>query len=144
MVVLTGTATIRFGVADIDPDLEKNTWGNAREDGGVEIEAHAGDAFIVPAGVSHKTHNTSPPEPFALLTPGLDQKEDKHGALAGIELKGFTMLGSYPLKGGGELDSIKGGNIDKEVLRRVWNIPKPEMDPLLGSSDQGLVGLWRE
>ena len=142
MAVLSGTATIRFGVADTDEDLEKSTWGNAREAGGVEIEARAGDAFLVPAGVSHKTHNTSPAQPFALLTPGLDKEKDKHGALAGIELTGFTMIGSYP-NDGGTLDSQRGGTFDASYLRQVWNTANPGMDPLLGDSIQGLVGQWQ-
>lgn len=58
MAVLSGTAMIRSDVADTNADMEKNTHGSAWEDGGIELEAEAGDVFIVPAGVSHKTCNT--------------------------------------------------------------------------------------
>jgi uncharacterized protein YjlB len=50
MAVLSGEATIRFGVADTDNDLDRNTYGDGKEDGGVELHAKAGDVFIIPAG----------------------------------------------------------------------------------------------
>lgn len=66
MVVLTGTATIRFGVADISDDAS----GTSKEEGGIYLEASAGDVFVLPAGTAHKTFDTLPEAPLKLLTPG--------------------------------------------------------------------------
>ena len=107
--------------------------------------AHAGDAFVIPAGVSHKTHNTTPAAPFSLLTPGYGRgivAEDKKAALAQIELSGFTMIGAYP-KNCGNWDFSVGGE-DEKNLSSVWNVSKPDKDPLLGGLSEGLVGLWKD
>ncbi|CAI0642646.1 unnamed protein product [Colletotrichum noveboracense] len=145
MAVLSGSATIRFGVADTSLDMKENTCGRDRETGGVELEAHEGDVFVLPAGTAHKTFNTKPEASFTLLTPG-----DGHhiaGPDIGKALKetqdritGFTMIGAYP-KGGGYWDSCKGGE-HHGVYEKVWAVPKPERDPVLGSSNDGLQGLW--
>ncbi|RMZ79622.1 hypothetical protein DV737_g3340, partial [Chaetothyriales sp. CBS 132003] len=143
MVVLSGSATIRFGVADTDPDLQMNTYGAAQEDGGIEIAAHPGDVFVIPAGVAHKTHDTTPVAPFKLLTPG-----SGHGieapvvreALDKIELDGFTMIGAYPCDGGA-WDFAEGGEHSGNY-DQVWSVPKPERDPVMGS-DGGLTALWK-
>ncbi|KAI1652391.1 hypothetical protein F4813DRAFT_378138 [Daldinia decipiens] len=143
MVVLSGRATIRFGVADTDPDLDKNTWGGAKEEGGIEVTASIGDVFIIPAGVAHKTYNTSPSAEFSLLSPG-----DGHGipgpnareCLANILVSGFTMVGAYPKNCGHWDFSI--GEEDVGDFETSWNIPKPEKDPFLGDSEDGIVGQW--
>ncbi|KAF3055978.1 hypothetical protein GL218_06832 [Daldinia childiae] len=143
MVVLSGRATIRFGVADTDPDLDKNTWGGAKEEGGIEVTASIGDVFIIPAGVAHKTYNTSPSAEFSLLSPG-----DGHGipgpnareSLANVRLSGFTMMGAYP-KNCGYWDFSIGGE-DVRDFEASWNIPKPGKDPFLGDSRDGIVGHW--
>ncbi|KAJ9310351.1 hypothetical protein DTO217A2_130 [Paecilomyces variotii] len=145
MVVLTGTATIRFGVADTDPDLHQSTWGGAKEDGGVEINAKAGDAFVIPAGVAHKTHNTSPAASFALLTPGKGrgvEASDVKEALSKIELTGFTMMGAYP-KNCGHWDVAVGGD-DVGNFEAIWTVAKPDKDPVLGDSPDGLAGQWKD
>lgn len=144
MAVLSGSATIRFGVADTDPDLEASTHGGAKEDGGVEIHAEAGDVFILPAGTAHKTHDTSPAAEFALLTPGNSngvEAEDPVAALREIKLSGFTMLGAYP--DGRRWDYATGGE-DAGHYESVWGVPRPELDPVLGRDQEGLCGLWRE
>ncbi|GAB7364552.1 hypothetical protein MBLNU230_g5359t1 [Neophaeotheca triangularis] len=148
MTVLSGTATIRFGVADLSPDMEANTHGTRGQDyeaGGVEIAAKAGDVFLIPAGVSHKTYDTSPPASFALVSPG-----DGHGLgctsdaeadekLGAVRLEGFCMLGSYPE--GADWDSCNGGeHRGREGV--VWDVPRPELDPVLGESRDGINGLW--
>lgn len=145
MTVLTGSARIRFGVADTTDDLEESTNGNGKEQGGIEVNAEAGDVFILPAGTAHKTFLTKPEAEFKLLTPGGahqigDEGQDARKVLAEIELDGFTMLGAYPM-GGGEWDFAVGGENAGE-FEKVWNVPKPARDPVLGTAKDGVVGLW--
>ncbi|KAK0945427.1 hypothetical protein LTR29_003032 [Friedmanniomyces endolithicus] len=142
MAVLSGSATIRFGVADTSDDLEASTHSIAHEDGGVEVQAKAGDVFLIPAGVSHKTHHTSPPAEFKLLTPGNGHHiaaEDPRQALVETELSGFTMMGAYPK--GSAWDSCLGGEHSQQ-MEKVWGVAKPERDPVLGDGVDGLCGLW--
>lgn len=144
MAVLSGTATIRFGVADTSLDMDENTYGSAREDGGIEIEARAGDVFILPAGTAHKTYNTQPKANFTLLSPGDGHhiaSEDARAALESVELSGFTMIGAYP-EGSSFWDSLKGGEKEADEFKTVWSVPKPEKDPVLGESRDGLVEQW--
>lgn len=143
MAVLTGSARIRFGVADTSDDLEKSTHGSGQESGGVEIDAKAGDVFILPAGTAHKTFDTTPAE-FALMTPGRGhgiEADDPRDALAKIDLNGFTMMGAYP-RNGGDWDFAKGGENEGEY-EKVWSVAMPENDPVLGQSPEGLLGLWK-
>lgn len=139
MAVLSGTATIRFGVGDTSPDLQENTHGSAWEKGGVELEAQAGDVFIIPAGVAHKTYNTKPDAEFALMSPGDGhgiEAADPRKALSEINLTGFTMMGAY---NGGRWDFVAtGGDYEKP-----WSVPKPRYDPVFGSSELGLIKNWR-
>jgi len=147
MAVLSGTATIRFGVGDTSTDLEESTYGNAREHGGVEIEVKAGDVLLIPAGVAHKTFRARPTAPFAQISPGdghhiASSATEAKTALDNVQLSGFTMIGAYPL--GAVWDSKTGGQKDHESFKEVWSVPKPAMDPVLGTSEDGLVGLWAE
>ena len=148
MAVLSGSATIRFGVADTSDNLEESTHGNGKERGGVEVQANAGDVFVLPAGTAHKTFDTAPKAEFVLLTPG-----DGHGiatrdgetvrdALGRVQLDGFTMIGAYP-DDGSKWDFQSGGE-DTGRFEKVWGVQKPERDPVLGSAEEGLVGLWQE
>ncbi|KAF2722200.1 hypothetical protein K431DRAFT_284146 [Polychaeton citri CBS 116435] len=151
MAVLSGTATIRFGAGDTDADMEANTHGAAFEpDCGVEVRAEAGDVFIIPAGVSHKTFDTKGPDGeesvFRLLTPGdghkLDVAEEDgvSEALDRIQLTGFTMMGAYPV--GGVWDFAEGGeHSGKEAA--VWSVPRPVRDPVLGDDQDGVCGVWK-
>jgi len=144
MAVLSGSATIRFGVADTADDMEENTHGSGKEEGGIEIEANAGDVFVLPAGTAHKTFDTRPIAEFKLLTPGDAHRipsGDVRQALANIKLDGFTMIGAYP-RGGGEWDFAKGGE-DVGNFEKVWSVPKPENDPVLGKDPAGLCGQWQ-
>src|ERR1700761_296 len=110
MAVLCGTATIRFGVADTVSDREEGANDPGREDGGIQVEARAGDVFVIPAGVAHKTFDAQPAEEFKLLTPG-----DGHhvaapvvrSALESVKISGFTMIGAYPV--GCQWDFSTGG-----------------------------------
>ncbi|RMZ91936.1 hypothetical protein DV736_g809, partial [Chaetothyriales sp. CBS 134916] len=139
MVVLSGSASIRFGVADTDPDLQINTYGAAREHGGIELAAQPGDVFVIPAGVAHKTHDTVPAAPFKLLTPGSGHAPILREALQKIELDGFTMIGAYP-RDSGAWDFAEGGE-HAGNFEQVWSVPKPKRDPVMGS-DGGLATLW--
>ncbi|KAL4887616.1 hypothetical protein BJY04DRAFT_5358 [Aspergillus karnatakaensis] len=139
MAVLSGTATIRFGVADTSDDLDESTHGSAFESGGVELDAKAGDVFIIPAGVAHKTYNTKPEAEFKLLTPGRGhgiEADDKKTALERIKLSGYTMMGAYS---GGDWNFVKSGG----EFERVWAVPKPRFDPVFGREERGLVGTWK-
>jgi len=144
MAVLSGTATIRFGVGDTSDDLDANTHGDAweKESGGVEVHAQAGDVFVIPAGVAHKTYHTKPAAEFALLTPGRGHGietangADKREALADIQLSGYTMMGAYS---GGEWDFVTAGG----EFEKVWAVPKPKRDPVFGAASEGLVATWR-
>jgi uncharacterized protein YjlB len=142
MAVLSGTATIRFGVADTVSDVDESTYGSGQEGGGLQVEARAGDVFIIPAGIAHKTFDALPAEEFKLLTPGNGHDiaaTDVRGALENLELSGFTMLGAYPV--GGQWDFATGGeNVGNYAP--VWEVPKPENDPVLGKDEAGLVGQW--
>lgn len=145
MAVLSGSAKIRFGVADLDPDLDQNTHGPAREAGGVDVLAKAGDVFVLPAGTAHKTFDAEPKSDIALLTPGDGRgvhSEDVNGALAGVRLSGFTMMGAYPA-GGGAWDFAVGGDRSKDDYEEVWAVPKPSRDPVLGKAEEGLCGQWK-
>ncbi|KAL9106674.1 MAG: hypothetical protein Q9227_008326 [Pyrenula ochraceoflavens] len=145
MTVLSGTATIRFGVADTDADdLDASTWGDAQEEGGLELRARPGDLFIIPAGVAHKTYNTSPRAEFTLLTPGQGhgiQASNVKEALAMVELSGFTMMGAYP-KNCAHWDFSTGAQ-DTGNFEISWKVPKPEKDPVLGTLPEGLVTHWK-
>jgi uncharacterized protein YjlB len=143
MAVLTGEATIRFGVGDTTDDLQDSTWGSGKEQGGIEMRVRAGDVFVIPAGVAHKTYDTTPAAEFRLLTPGSGkgvESDDPKAALAGIELTGFTMLGAYPE--GSEWDFDVGG-LDHRDWDRVWRVERPKNDPVLGQDMRGLCGLWK-
>ena len=144
MAVLSGTATIRFGVADSASDSEESTNGSREDESGIEIEARVGDVFILPAGTAHKTFNASPAEEFMLLTPGDGHHiaaEDARDALSKIELSGFTMIAAYP-KDGGVWDFAKGGE-HVGHYEDVWSVAKPENDPVLGKAKEGLCGQWQ-
>ncbi|OAP59704.1 hypothetical protein AYL99_07002 [Fonsecaea erecta] len=143
MAVLSGTATIRFGVADTVPDLDESTQGSGKEDGGIELQAHVGDVFIIPAGVAHKTFNTEPSAEFKLLTPGDGHHiaaKDVRRALEELPLSGFTMIGAYPE--GGAWDFAKGGESTGNY-EAVWAVSTPEKDPVLAKAEEGLCGQWK-
>ncbi|ROW18395.1 hypothetical protein VPNG_00294 [Cytospora leucostoma] len=144
MAVLTGEATIRFGAADSpSADNEESNHGKDTESGGgLEIRARAGDVFVLPAGLAHKTFNTAPAAEFKLLTPGDGHHvagEDVGQSLEGVELDGFTMVGAYPK--GGKWDFAVAGE-HQGSYAEVWSVPKPERDPVLGLDPAGLTGLW--
>jgi hypothetical protein len=142
-------ATLRFGVADTSDDAEEHTHGDGHEDGGICIEAKRGDVFVLPAGLAHKTYDPKPsPVEFAFF-----QCKDEEGKVIRdgkrarefferIEVgENFQMMGSYPY--GNEWDFAIGGD-HKGRERKVWDVPVPERDPVLGTSRDGLCGLWHD
>lgn len=176
MAVLSGSATIRFGTADnetkANDDVESsNTTYNDDDDegketsgsydgAGIELRAQAGDVFLIPAGVSHKTFNPQPPTyTLALLTPGdghgiiptstptpipstTDETSPEKDILADVKLSGFTMLGAYPMDSG-QWDFAQGGeHVGVGGFERVWGVPKPGLDPVLGEGREGMWELW--
>ncbi|SMQ52701.1 unnamed protein product [Zymoseptoria tritici ST99CH_1A5] len=144
MVVLSGTAIVRFGVADTVADLEQNTHGDGKEPGGIEIKANTGDVFVLPAGLAHKTFDTSPSESFRLLTPGEAKgiaAEDVGKALNEIQLSGFTMLGAYPQ---GSKWDFKRSAEDHGQFEKSWSVPRPARDPVLGDAVEGICGQWND
>ncbi len=65
---------------------------------------------------------------------------DATTVLDGIELSGFMMMDAYPE--GSSWDFMEGGETEAEEFQKVWSVPKPERDPVLGESTDGLCGLW--
>lgn len=144
MAILSGQAVIRFGVADTSSDLEENTYGNAFESGGVEVHVTAGDVFVIPAGVAHKTYDTNPKADFSLLTPGKGsgvEADDRRAAVSSVKLSGFTMLGAYPEDT--FWDFKTGSPAERSAWNGIWAIARPEQDPVLGKSPEGICGLWQ-
>ncbi|CAJ2506481.1 Uu.00g006110.m01.CDS01 [Anthostomella pinea] len=142
MTVLSGTATIRFGAADADDDMQTNTNGAGHEGGGVEIHAEPGDVFVIPAGVSHKTFDAKPVAESGFLIPGDGHRTaggNVEETLKDVKLNGFTMIGAY--QHGGEWDFSVGGE-HAGRYETVWSVPKPARDPVLGEEREGLSGLW--
>lgn len=142
MVVLSGSAKILFGVADVDG--EDGGPDGVQEEGGILLEAHVGDVFVLPAGLAHKTHHPNPPGELLRLSPGDGHDvsdEEMEAAMEKIELSGFTMLGAYP-KRGDDWDFAVAGESEGQY-EKVWAVPNPEFDPVLGKSEDGLCGRWR-
>ncbi|KAI1327832.1 hypothetical protein F5Y16DRAFT_370407 [Xylariaceae sp. FL0255] len=141
MAVLSGHATVRFGVADA---IHASNDDAGSEDGGLEIEAQAGDVFVIPAGVAHKTFNAKPENEFKLLTSrdgyGV-AGDDVRTALAEVELSGFTMIGAYP-QGCARWDFIE---YERDATKHpaTWSVEIPDCDPLLGTAAEGLRRLWQ-
>ncbi|KAF4556835.1 Hypothetical protein D9617_1g087170 [Elsinoe fawcettii] len=144
MTVLSGEATIRFGVADTSEDMRANTWGGDHEAEGIEVRARKGDVFLIPAGVAHKSYAPVPDVGFLRLTEGDGHSigaENPEKFLREMELSGFVMMGAYPV--GAEWDFVERED-DPTEWRRVWSVGRPESDPVLGNSLKGIRGLWRD
>jgi uncharacterized protein YjlB len=69
-------------------------------------------------------------------------KEESRRRLAKVRVDGhFMMMGAYPV--GSDWDWSVGGD-HAGRFEEVWSVPRPERDPVLGVSEEGLCGLWRE
>lgn len=163
MAVLSGEATIRFGVADDAETLllskDDDSAISLAHDGGaaaaagvgpsaLELRAQKGDVFVLPAGVAHKTYDPDPASAgLKLLTPGdghrivTQEGQDPREGMARVELDGFTMIGAYPI-GARKWDYNIGGEHEGKY-GDIWNVTKPEKDPVLGDDPDGLFGSWR-
>ena len=158
MAVLSGEASITFGAADSEIDAKSQESSAVPDEGsghassqGITLTARAGDVFVIPAGVAHKTHSVTAGSSFALLTPGdghgITGKEGKASnlemeeILSGVQLTGFTMFGAYPASRAEGWDFAVGGE-DVGEYEKVWSIPMPECDPIYGMNEIGLTKLW--
>lgn len=156
MTVISGhAATIRFGVADSpswsEGQLPPGAKDEGAEEGGLEIQASIGDVFIIPAGVAHKTFAPVPESTELAFHQPDDIKEGRAREVSDeietirrrfferVPLKGeFMMMGAYPY--GGVWDFKVGGENQRDEM---GGVKIPEKDPVLGDSEQGLVGLWK-
>ncbi|KAH8719151.1 hypothetical protein GQ44DRAFT_730068 [Phaeosphaeriaceae sp. PMI808] len=157
MAVISGySATIRFGVADAKDWQPAKLPAGARgqgESGGVEIQAHLGDVFVIPAGVSHKTFSPIPCPAAALaFHQPLDMQQGNAAShvddasrmrhrefFAGVPVASeFMMMGAYPE--GGVWDFMVGG--EHGGGRGGLGGRGPGRDPVLGESVEGVRGLW--
>ncbi|KAI0435749.1 hypothetical protein F4803DRAFT_544475 [Xylaria telfairii] len=141
MAVITGPGIIRFGVADLDEDWKKNTYGAAYEDDGILLLAEAGDAFIIPSGVAHKSFDPTPGASHAVLTGDAHSVDgdDPRAAVKAALVSGFTMMGAYP--NGYKWTWAEGGH-HEGTYEKVWSVPKPKCDPFVGE-DGGLLEHWK-
>lgn len=141
MVVVSGPGKIRWGVADIDEDEEKHTYGDAREEGGLLIDVDVGDLFVIPAGVAHKSYNPSSTNPRINSLAGQGRgivSDDPRGLLKELQVQGFCMMGAYPQ---GENWSWGDGG-DSPDYEAVWKVENPELDPFVGGNG-GITKYWK-
>lgn len=140
MIVVSGPGSIRWGVADLDDDDEKHTYGDAREEGGLLMEVNVGDVLIVPAGVAHKNYDpfTANPDfkPLTGKARGIES-DDPRAMVQNVELEGFTMMGAYP-RGLNWSWEEKG---DPSTFEACWNVEVPTLDPVFGV-EGGIRKYW--
>ncbi|KAL4881824.1 hypothetical protein BJY04DRAFT_217893 [Aspergillus karnatakaensis] len=146
MIVLSGPGTIRFGTADLAADPEKHTYGKPGvdfEDGSTWIDVEAGDLFVIPAGVTHKSYDVREKrqDPTCLSGGGAHRIEaaDPREFVRGLQVGGFTMMGAYP--GDATWGWAEGG----EHIRRfedVWRVRNPDLDPVFGA-ERGVNEFWK-
>ncbi|KAJ5100258.1 hypothetical protein N7456_006310 [Penicillium angulare] len=143
MAVLSGPGAIRWGVADLDDDSDKHTYGGANEEGSLHMQANVGDVFVIPAGITHKNYNpyTASTRDATCLTGDAHyiESEDPRKLVGELPLIEFTMIGAYPT---GSTWTWEEGGDHVGRYESVWNIPNPVRDPVRG--DQGGINkLWR-
>jgi uncharacterized protein YjlB len=75
-------------------------------DGGAEVDVHAGDVVLIPAGVGHKRLSAS---------------------------SGFSVVGAYPPGQSPDMNTGRTGE-HAAALRRIAALPDPERDPVFGAT----------
>ncbi|KAL6230727.1 hypothetical protein BDW75DRAFT_244560 [Aspergillus navahoensis] len=98
MVVLSGPGKIRWSTADFGDDLQAHTYGSASDDGTLSVDVNAGDLFVIPAGVTHKSFDPIAPNPDPqCLTGGGAHKieaKDPRTFVGELNLSGFSENGA--------------------------------------------------
>ncbi|KAL1846924.1 hypothetical protein Plec18170_008892 [Paecilomyces lecythidis] len=144
MVVLSGPGTIRWGTADLNDDPQKHTYGISGRDyegGGVFVNVDAGDLFVIPAGVAHKSFNPKTPNPDPECLTGGEahriESDDPRKFVGELKVSGFTMMGAYPQ--GMSWGWAEGGaHIGR--YQSVWDVENPKLDPYFG--DKGGINIY--
>ncbi|KAL2812323.1 hypothetical protein BJX63DRAFT_421885 [Aspergillus granulosus] len=129
MVVLSGPGTIRWGTADLSDDPQKHTYGTPGtdfEEGSMFIEVEAGDLFVIPTGVAHKSFDVRAVDP------------DPTAFVGSLQVKGFTMMGAYPR--GMSWGWAEGGQ-HVGAYEDVWRVRNADLDPVLGA-EGGINVFW--
>ncbi|PIG82845.1 hypothetical protein AARAC_003115 [Aspergillus arachidicola] len=111
-----GPGIIGWGVADLDDDLQKNTYGTAYESGGVQMGANTG-------GGAHYI-----------------ESEDPRKTIANLELSGFMMMGAYPWGYTWSWSAGIGENGDD--FGSMWKVNNANLDPVLGHTG-GINNYWK-
>lgn len=116
--------------------------GNDYEDGSLFVEVNAGDLFVIPAGVTHKSFDpTAPnPDPQCLIGGGPQsiESDDPRRFVGELKVSGFTMMGAYPR--GMSWGWAEGG----EHIGRyesVWHVRDAELDPVF-EKEGGINTFW--
>ncbi|PLB38192.1 cupin domain-containing protein [Aspergillus candidus] len=142
MVVLSGPGRIRWGTADLGDDPEKHTYGTAYEDGALFTDVEAGDLFVIPAGVAHKSYDRNSLISDAQCLTGGDahriEAEDPAAFVGKLEVSGFTMMGAYPR---GMTWGWSEGGADAAGFEAVWRVKDADLDPVLGARG-GIDAYW--
>ncbi|RAH48954.1 cupin domain-containing protein [Aspergillus brunneoviolaceus CBS 621.78] len=149
MVVLSGPGRIRWGTADLADDPAKHTYGVAGtdfEEGSVFVDVEAGDLFVIPAGVAHKSYDvaTANEEPVAWTGSGAQRIEaaDERAFVGELQatgkVKGFTMMGAYP---GEATWSWAEGGEHVGRFEEVWGVENAVLDPVFGR-EGGIHVYW--
>ncbi|CAG7557540.1 unnamed protein product [Fusarium equiseti] len=139
MIVVHGPGKIRWGVADLSDNWEDHTYGQAYEDGCIEVDVEVGDLFVIPAGISHKSYDPDATSAsFGCLT-GDARKIDSNIEVSEVPLEGFCMMGAYPQGFSWTWDE---GGDSKGDFEAVWGVENADADPYTGK-DGGIGRYWK-
>ncbi|WXC67415.1 hypothetical protein SNK03_013210 [Fusarium graminearum] len=142
MVVVSGPGRIRWGVADLSDDWEEHTYGQAYEDGGLEVEVEVGDLFVIPAGISHKPYDPNATEAsFGCLTGDARAiaSDNARIMVAEVPIEGFCMMGAYPKGFSWTWDE---GGDSADDFEAVWRVENAAADPYTGQNG-GINKYWK-
>ncbi|PLB47661.1 hypothetical protein P170DRAFT_409879 [Aspergillus steynii IBT 23096] len=142
MVVLSGPGRIRWGTADLDENPHNHTYGKGSENGALYVDVNAGDLFVIPAGVTHKSFdvNAKIPDPTCLTGGGAHriEAEDPRTFVGELQVSGFTMMGAYP-RGTSWGWAEGGAHVGR--YESVWSVRNEDLDPVLGEKG-GINDYW--